>query len=124
MPETNAKLPHKTDAGNAEFFARRHADQLRYDHRRKRWLLWKVHWWAEDVVGHVIQLAKQSARGRLEASTRITDDGERKAQVKWALESESRHRLEAMLALAKSERPLADPGKDWAFECISKFLEE
>ena len=30
-----------TDAGNAEYFAALHGDEVRYDHRRARWLLWR-----------------------------------------------------------------------------------
>ena len=102
-----------TDAGNAELFAALHGDRLRFDHRRKRWLLWRGHWWADDTGGEVMRLAKLTARFRLGAASKLASEVDRGRQVAWALDSESRHRLEAAIHLARSERQLSDPGKDW-----------
>jgi hypothetical protein len=41
---------NRTDAGNGEHFARLHGDRVRYDHRRKLWLVWADHWWRSDEV--------------------------------------------------------------------------
>ncbi len=104
----------RTDAGNAELFARTQANRLRYDHKRGRWLVWKdKHWWSKDETVIVIPLAKNVARLRREASSTIKDADRRKGEVKWAFQSEGRARLEAMLELAKSEHPLADRGEGW-----------
>ncbi len=105
--------PPRTDAGNAEFFAALNKDNLRFDHLRKRWLIWQEHWWQEDADGEVVRLAKQAARYRLQCATAIPSDDERQKQVQWAVNSESRNRLEATLVLAQAERPLADPGINW-----------
>ena len=109
----NAKHPHRTDAGNAELFAGIYKDTIRFDHHRKRWLLWKDHWWVEDEDGEVLRKAKNAARRRLLLASEIEDEEERLKEVQWALQSESRYRLEATLALAKAGRFLADPGRDW-----------
>ena len=59
-------LPHRTDAGNAELFARLNRDNLRFDHHRQRWLIWRRHWWTEDTDGRVLRIAKSVVRCRRE----------------------------------------------------------
>jgi putative DNA primase/helicase len=103
----------RTDAGNAEFFATASKDDLRYDHLRGRWLVWRKHWWSEDTMGLIYQRAKSVARMRRQAASNLTDKGEQSAEVAWATQSEGRARLEAMLKLAESEYPLSDSGKGW-----------
>jgi len=98
----------RTDSGNAELFAVLYADRLRYDHKRGRWLIWKDgRWWAKDDIALVARMAKNVARLRLKNGKGNRDE------IKWALSSESRQRLEAMIELAKSERALADSGDGW-----------
>lgn len=106
-------LPHRTDAGNAELFARLNHNNLRYDHHRQRWLVWRKHWWAEDTDGGVLRIAKSVVRARRQiALTTMTGD-DLEAELKWAMRSEARMKLEAMLALAKSEAYLANAGQQW-----------
>jgi putative DNA primase/helicase len=106
-------LPRCTDMGNAELFADRYRDRLRFDHSRNRWLLWASHWWTEDVDGELMRMAKRAARFRLEQSANFGHDEQHRKQAKWALHSESLPRLEAMLKLAESEKLLADDGCGW-----------
>lgn len=35
-----------SDTGNAEFFAYRFGEQVRFVHPRKKWLIWDEHRWA------------------------------------------------------------------------------
>jgi putative DNA primase/helicase len=86
---------------------------VRFDHSRKRWLLYREHWWAPDVDGELMRMAKQTARFRLRTSAAIGGDDERNKQVQWALRSESLPCLLAMLTLAQSEPALADDGSQW-----------
>jgi putative DNA primase/helicase len=104
---------HRTDAGNAELFARLFGENLRYDHTSKRWLVWQKNWWAEDPTETVMLLAKESARWRAQQASTIDDPEEGAKQYKWAVGSETRSRLEATLKLGKSEPPIADSGRDW-----------
>ena len=108
----NPLLPARTDAGNAELFATRNKNRLRFDHKRKRWLLWQEHWWAEDGEQTVMRLAKQAARHRYSLAPHAPNEDERKREAKWALDSESRYRLDAALKLAQAEPVLADT-QDW-----------
>jgi putative DNA primase/helicase len=98
----------RTDVGNAEMFSALYAERLRFDHKRGRWLTWKDgRWWSKDEIKGVVKMAKNVARLRLRKA------GDNVDETRWALRSEARQRLEAMVELAKSEPPLADSGEGW-----------
>jgi putative DNA primase/helicase len=103
----------RTDAGNAELFAAIFKAELRYDYTKGRWLVWQKNWWEEDVDGRIVRAAKYATRRRFKAAMAIEDEVLRKAEIKWARQSESRPRLQSMLELSKAERPLADSGTEW-----------
>ena len=103
----------RTDAGNAELFAHLYGDKLRFDHRRKRWLLWAGHWWQPDADAQVRLLAKQAARQRYQQAASIDDLKEREKVANWAIGAESRMRMDATLSLAQAEPPIADSGEHW-----------
>src|SRR5215472_5603658 len=107
------RLPPRTDAGNAELFAALFGRRLRFDHARQCWLLYVNHWWTVDADGELMRMAKTAARTRLRDSANVADDEVRDKEVQWAIQTESLPRLQAMLTLAKSERPLADDGSKW-----------
>jgi putative DNA primase/helicase len=86
---------------------------VRFDHRRGAWLVFREHHWTPDADARVRRLAKASIRERQQAALRIQDDTDRQRAVKWALGSESRTRLDALLTLAQAEPGIADPGTDW-----------
>jgi hypothetical protein len=102
-----------TDSGNAEYFAARHGAQVRFDHRRSRWLLWRAHRWAPDEYAEIRRLSKQAMRQRLTDVAACENSEERTRLAKWAISSESRTRLEALLSLAQAEQALADKGDQW-----------
>lgn len=52
-------------------------------------------------------------RQRLKDATAIDDPDARQKAVTWALGSESRSRLDALLYLAQAEHPIADTGERW-----------
>ena len=103
----------RTDAGNGEYFARLYGDRLRYDHRRGRWLVWADHWWRDDETRLVRRLAKEAARARYGQATIIADLRERADEARFAIGSENRQRIDAMLLAAQSEPPIADAGDRW-----------
>ena len=102
-----------TDSGNAEYFAQHFGADLRFDHRRGRWLLWKAPRWQPDADAGVQRVAKVAMRQRLRDAAAITDRQERARAAKWALASESRARLSDVLHLARAEPPIADAGDGW-----------
>jgi putative DNA primase/helicase len=111
--EQTRALPNRTDLGNAELFARLNRDNVRFDHRAQRWLLWRKHWWAEDSDGRVLRLAKSVVRRRPQIAIAQMDDETVQQEFKWAMKSEARQRLEAMLALARADKLIADTGQNW-----------
>lgn len=96
-----------TDAGNGEAMALLYGDRLRFNHDNRQWLIWDGRRWRYDRDGEPERLAKEMARQRLEAAAQEPDDDRRQQLVKWALKSESRIRLQAALAQAATERPIA-----------------
>ena len=104
---------HLTDTGNAEAFAARHGRNVRFDHRRQRWLLWRGHRWRPDTDAGIYRLAKSAMRERLRRAAAIDDPEQREKEARHALASESRSRIEAMLCLAQAEYPIADAGERW-----------
>jgi putative DNA primase/helicase len=93
--------------------ARLHGDDVRFDHRRARWLVWQGHRWAPDVDGAITRLAIDFARDWQRQSVEITDRARREDAFKLAVRLERREALRAMLALAADLRPLADTGEGW-----------
>ena len=112
--EAATSLP-RTDAGNAEAFVQMFGDLVRYDHARRRWLVWDCHRWRPDGDGTVNRMALEAVRARLRAvvDRNDLDSDVRKAAAKWAINSESRARLDALLALARTMKPIADDGRGW-----------
>ncbi|MEI4902493.1 hypothetical protein Q8G48_28550, partial [Klebsiella pneumoniae] len=54
-----------TEAGDAEFFAQRHAEDLRFDHRRRRWLIAEDSGiWTPDPVESLTGLVVAAMRER------------------------------------------------------------
>lgn len=96
-----------TDLGNGERFAARYGGQVRYVAAWDKWLLWNGRRWVPDNTAEVMRLAKFTAKA-IHAEAAIAEDEDRQKEItKFAFSSQSRSRLEAMLALAKSEPPIA-----------------
>jgi putative DNA primase/helicase len=113
-PSQDEGLFPRADAGNGELFACCHGERVRYDHRRKRWLIWSGHWWRPDADAEVRRLAKATARKRYDAAAELFEElEERKRESSFAIGSENRQRLDAMLAQAQTEAPISDAGDNW-----------
>lgn len=102
-----------TDSGNAELFGRLNKDLVRFDHRRKRWLLWAEHFWRSDRKLQIMRLATDAARIRFEQAATIENLRDREIEAKWAIQSENKYRIEATLDLARAEKSIADEGNNW-----------
>lgn len=94
--------PNHTDVGNAERLVERHAADLHYCYPLGQWLAFDGQRWREDDAGEVERRAKETVKAMLiEAAS--AEGAIHKDLVKHALTSESRTRIEAMIALARSE---------------------
>ena len=103
----------RSDSGNAELFADLYGGRVRYDHRRSKWFIWSGHHWDEDGDGEVDRLGLETVRTRYHEAERLEDLGHRQGEAKFAIQSENRSRLEALLSQARSLRPIASSGASW-----------
>jgi hypothetical protein len=62
-----------TEATAADRFARLHGEDVRFDHRRDRYLLWHRHHWIPDADAAVTRLALDFARDWQRAAVDIPD---------------------------------------------------
>lgn len=102
-----------TDAGNAELFTALYGDTLRYDHQRGRWLEWRGHYWKPETDGEVTRLALKAVRKRYQNAVNIEDLKQREVVSSWAIKSEARGRIEALLGIGRDLKPIADSGERW-----------
>lgn len=92
----------RTDTGNARRLAALHGSDFRYVMKWNKWIAWDgTRWTVDDSGVHMQRLAKRTARELYHAAAG------NEALGKWAIETEKRGRLEAMIHLAKSEPGVA-----------------
>jgi putative DNA primase/helicase len=106
----------RSDSGNAELFAHLFGDDLRYDHRTGRWLVWREHWWEADPGEEVRAMALAAARSRGLAlyESPPPDERERKRAISFVVGSENRARQESLLRCSRSMVPIkSDAGERW-----------
>jgi P4 family phage/plasmid primase-like protien len=99
--------PANTDAGNARRFVVDHGDNARFVHDWGKWLFWDGTLWRVDKLRAAITLALQTVRNMHREALDLPDRTESKELAKHAYNSESRARLEAMVALASALPPIA-----------------
>jgi P4 family phage/plasmid primase-like protien len=112
----------RTDLGNAERLVARHGPDLRFCHPWKRWLVWDGRRWKDDDTGRARHRARHTVRSILAEAMTIDDDERRKGHAAFALASEKRDRITALLYLAEAEAgvPILPGEMDsdpWLFNC-------
>jgi putative DNA primase/helicase len=125
---TSHKQEHFTDLGNARRFAGRWRSEVRYVTTWEKWLVWATSRWEIDQTKYVDRYAREIIRQMYREAAELDDKATRKDLVQWAMQSESRGKLEAMIALAQAEMPIpmtheqldADP---WAFNCANGTID-
>jgi putative DNA primase/helicase len=96
---------NRTDLGNAERFAARHAADIRFV-KAWGWVVWDGRRWQVDARGEVERRAAETVRAMLAEAATVHDPDERKQLSRFAIKSESRAAIANMLALAESQREL------------------
>lgn len=104
---------HFTDTSNAEKINELFGNKVRFDHRRRRWLIWQGHRWQPDTDGSIYRMAIEAVRTIYQDATSIEDLQKRTLASKWAIQSESRSRLDAAIGIAKNLLPISDSGDNW-----------
>ena len=97
------------DDNNADVFAREYAADLRYDHARKRWLVWNKHWWKVDSDAAVMRKATRLLRKRFNDSWQIGN----KRYTNFLQRSRNEKPLKSCLAIAATKEPIATDGTHW-----------
>lgn len=95
-----------TDLGNAERLVYHYGKDIRYCHCWKCWLIWDGIRWVVDKTDRIKQLAKEVVRFIYAEAERESDSAQRRDIEKHAKNSESNHRITAMISLAESEVPI------------------
>lgn len=103
---TFGEAAHHTDMGNAQRMHAAVMGQVFYVPQFDRWYIWAGTHWREDNTFEIVKLAKRTVVD-MYAEAATLDDEDRKHLVKWAIKSEARQRLEAMVALLRSEPDIA-----------------
>ncbi len=111
-----------TDLGNARRLVARHGQNIHYVPAWGVWLVWNGSFWERDETGVVARLARDTIAAMYAEAATLTDVDARRALAKWALASESRSRIENMIALAKDElgisiRHIELDAQAWRLNC-------
>jgi putative DNA primase/helicase len=124
----NRSAHHLTDLGNARRLVEKYGGDLRFCPAWNKWLLWDGARWAVDNTGDVVRLAKETVLGLYDEAASEQDEERRRVLGKWAVASESRGRITAMVELAKTERGIAISPDDldadpWLLNCMNGTLD-
>lgn len=92
-----------TDLGNAERLIARHGADLHFvpEAGRQQWLIWNGRAWDHDHLGETYRYAMDTVRFMYRESSELPDNKDRMALAAWAMRSESKTRLDAMVSLAQ-----------------------
>ena len=105
VPEI-AELPGRyplTDVGNADRFADRYGQRLRYCAPWSKWLCWDGRRWSIDDTVQVENYADLTVRAILDAAKQLPQDHEgRRAMMKHAVQSQRAGRIRSIPELARS----------------------
>ena len=103
-----------TDAHQAERFAATYGDDLRYDHQRSSWFVYRDHVWKQDRDGEAKRLAIECARRLHQQAKQIVDTQLRSKALGFLGKfCQSQPGIHRVLALAQNVRPLSTTGEQW-----------
>ena len=94
---------YQTDLGNSERFAARHGDKARFIIESKVWMVWNGTHWQTDAIEDLHRLVKETIRSIADEASNEADEEGQKALKNHSRRSESKSRIDAMLALAARE---------------------
>jgi putative DNA primase/helicase len=104
QPSTSRPIRRNlTDLGNAERLVDQHGADIRYCHPWRKWFSWDGRRGVVDTSGDVRRRARQTVRLIYAEASAANSDDERKAIAKWAMGSESKGRIDAMVSIAEAE---------------------
>ena len=92
-----------TDLGNGERFAHYHGENIRYCYKLNTFLLWTGSLWQTDEAERIIRLAKSTTARMFDEAYALENEKKRKALASFALKTEAKPRLMAMLDFSKHQ---------------------
>jgi len=118
MPITN------TDTGNAVRLVRLFGKHLRYCYEQKCWYVWTGKVWQKDLGAQINHYATKTVKSIYTEAAKEEDTAKAKELAKHAIQSESNHRIVALIARAESHPriPIAvnDIDQDhWLLNCAN-----
>jgi len=90
-----------TELGNAHRFVFQHGADIRYVHPLKSWFIWGGIFWRRDDDAEIMRRAEATIESLFDESKLIADDATRQAFRKFALKSQARAQISAMVQLAQ-----------------------
>lgn len=117
-----------TEVGNGRRLAARHAPSIRFCPTLGAWLAWDGKRWRRDATLEVERLAKETVDSMLAEAKAVTDAAQQRALCDWSLKSQTKHQINAMIDLARSEEGIAVPADrldtdPWLFNCLNGTLD-
>jgi putative DNA primase/helicase len=100
LSEPASEARPRTDLGNSERLASRLQGKALYVYEAKCWYVFTGRRWEPDTTGAVYRHAQDTVRAIYAESENEPTEAERKATAKWAMTSESKTRIDAMVALS------------------------
>jgi len=108
VDEQDDDIPiNRTELGNSIRLVNLFGDHLRYCGQLGYWLVFHGAYWQPDHKGQVWKYGKATVRHLAKEASTMTDDEERKAMLRFAIDSEKKRAIQAMIDLAKSDRRMA-----------------
>jgi len=96
-----------TDLGNARRLVSHFGDKLHFVGNWKKWIVSDGTRWRIDETGAVDRFAQDAALRIFDEAKNETDDSRRIGLAKWAISCQSRGKLDAMIALAATQKEIA-----------------
>lgn len=134
--DVRVSFARRSDLGNAQRLASRHAELIRYVHETQTWHIWSGAAWAPDITGQIERYARDTVRAMHRAAAEMPDGEDDKdarsiakaGAAKWAAASESAARLGAMVQLCRAEPDIAVPlsafdGEPWELNCPNGIVD-
>ena len=103
----------RTDTGNALLFAQDHGDSLRYCRVWRRWFVWAGTHWRPDDDDEPTRKVFETIRGMRARAAKISTKEDRKRFMAWVKTSESKAKIDSMLSLGSTIKPVAVSDKIW-----------
>lgn len=103
-PTEVCRTAEHSEVGHAESFVSLYGDSFRYDHIRKKWMVWLEDSgvWREDFGGFAHRAMIRTIRARAAIASTITDDAERTSLKKVAHNAENGRGIENAINHAKT----------------------